>query len=119
MKYIKRNIWEIINKNISFFERSNSKKPLFGININGQDHMKEYKETSKKIPKDRSLEPEDITISNQIYEVFSKDKSIRKRAINHHEKIINAVKDGNAKNARKAMHDHIIDVSKTIDKIDL
>jgi GntR family transcriptional repressor for pyruvate dehydrogenase complex len=56
-------------------------------------------------------------LSDQIYEAFSNDISIRERAIIHHEKILNAIQEGNEKKAKKAMHDHITDVSNTIKKL--
>lgn len=69
MKYIKRDIEHIVNKNISFFERTNSKKPLLGIYVMGLNYMKAYKETSKTIPINRPLEPEDINISSLIRDI--------------------------------------------------
>jgi len=58
-------------------------------------------------------------LESQIYSIFSKDKSIRKRAIIHHRKIIEAIKKGSVKQARKAMHEHITDVSDTLKKLNL
>ena len=56
-------------------------------------------------------------LEEQICDVFSRDKYIRKRAINHHERIFQAIKEGNVNKARNAMSEHIIDVAKTIDKL--
>jgi len=56
-------------------------------------------------------------LKSQIYDIFSKDKSIRKRAITHHEKIIEAIKKGSVKQAKKAMYEHLTDVSDTLNKL--
>jgi len=58
-------------------------------------------------------------LSSLIYEVFSKDDSIRERACGHHERITNAIKNRNMKEAKEAMRVHILDVNQTMEKLDL
>ena len=55
-------------------------------------------------------------LESQIYD-SAKNESVIKRAIAHHEKILAAVKKGDVKQAKKAIIDHIQEVSETIDRL--
>ena len=69
MKDTQRNLSEIVNRNKAFFNRTNSERPLLGIYILGLDFMQAYKETSKNIPRDRQVKPDDIVTEALIKDI--------------------------------------------------
>ena len=70
MKRIKRNLDEVLYRNKLFYDRNNTDRPLFNINILlSRDYMQTYKETYKCIPMDRELKPEDIVTEALIKDI--------------------------------------------------
>ena len=61
---ITREFSSVLKRNITFIEKQQTDKPLYGINIAGSNYMKKYKNTYKNIPYNRSVEPDDIVIDD-------------------------------------------------------
>ena len=56
-------------------------------------------------------------LPEHIHEIFYYEPDIKKSAVNHHLKILEAVKNGDEEGARISMHDHLADVANAVKRI--
>ena len=63
------NLKNRLNRNKDFIERNDTDCPLYGVHILGNNYMMAYKETCKNIPRDRKIEPEDISTRDFLIDI--------------------------------------------------